>query len=160
MPRAPLLPKLRGQFAEFLRHHYLASLGMLYQPTSVSLGTVDSLVRSTRLAPHSAGGGCEGGVFSRPRIRPCPTRQVARPSPGSRPAHVMERVYPLFTVHTAPRPFRGRAAEVRLFGTRPSQCSPAYCQNSRSVCLSRPPRCLRQPGSSRPSGASHTRKAS
>jgi len=31
--RAPLLPKLRGYFAEFLREGYLARLGILYQPT-------------------------------------------------------------------------------------------------------------------------------
>jgi hypothetical protein len=33
---APLLPKLRGQFAEFLRESSLAPLGILYPPTSVS----------------------------------------------------------------------------------------------------------------------------
>ena len=32
---APLLPKLRGQFAEFLRESSLAPLGILYQPTCV-----------------------------------------------------------------------------------------------------------------------------
>ena len=30
---APLLPKLRGYFAEFLRESYLAHLGILYRPT-------------------------------------------------------------------------------------------------------------------------------
>ena len=35
MLRAPLLPKLRGHFAEFLRESYLAPLGILYQPTCV-----------------------------------------------------------------------------------------------------------------------------
>ena len=34
---APLLPKLRGHFAEFLRESYLAPLGILYQPTCVGL---------------------------------------------------------------------------------------------------------------------------
>ena len=34
---APLLPKLRGYFAEFLRESYLAPLGILYQPTCVGL---------------------------------------------------------------------------------------------------------------------------
>ena len=33
--RAPLLPKLRGQFAEFLRESSLAPLGILYLPTCV-----------------------------------------------------------------------------------------------------------------------------
>ena len=32
---APLLPKLRGNFAEFLRESYLAPLGILYHPTCV-----------------------------------------------------------------------------------------------------------------------------
>ena len=33
----PLLPKLRGYFAEFLRESYLAPLGILYLPTCVGL---------------------------------------------------------------------------------------------------------------------------
>ncbi len=36
--RGPLLPKLRGQFAEFLQHRSLKRLGMLYQSTCVGLG--------------------------------------------------------------------------------------------------------------------------
>ena len=35
---APLLPKLRGHFAEFLRESYLAPLSILYLPTCVSFG--------------------------------------------------------------------------------------------------------------------------
>ena len=35
---APLLPKLRGHFAEFLRESYLAPLGILYLPTCVGFG--------------------------------------------------------------------------------------------------------------------------
>ncbi len=35
---APLLPKLRGNFAEFLRESYLAPLGILYPPTCVGFG--------------------------------------------------------------------------------------------------------------------------
>jgi hypothetical protein len=34
----PLLPKLRGHFAEFLNHSYLARLGILYLTTCVGLG--------------------------------------------------------------------------------------------------------------------------
>ena len=36
---APLLPKLRGHFAEFLNEGSLDHLGMLYQPTCVGFGT-------------------------------------------------------------------------------------------------------------------------
>ena len=36
--RAPLLPKLRGHFAEFLNHDYLARLGILYLTTCVGFG--------------------------------------------------------------------------------------------------------------------------
>src|SRR5690606_4832354 len=36
--RGPLLPKLRGQFAEFLQHRSLKRLGMLYLPTCVGFG--------------------------------------------------------------------------------------------------------------------------
>lgn len=35
---APLLPKLRGYFAEFLNHDYLDRLGILYLSTCVGLG--------------------------------------------------------------------------------------------------------------------------
>ncbi|KAL4287296.1 hypothetical protein HN51_054911 [Arachis hypogaea] len=35
---APLLPKLRGYFSEFLRESYLAPLGILYLPTGVGFG--------------------------------------------------------------------------------------------------------------------------
>ena len=35
---APLLPKLRGHFAEFLRESCLAPLGILYLPTCVGFG--------------------------------------------------------------------------------------------------------------------------
>src|SRR3546814_6354596 len=34
----PLLPKLRGSFAEFLQHRSLKRLGMLYQSTCVGFG--------------------------------------------------------------------------------------------------------------------------
>jgi hypothetical protein len=36
--RGPLLPKLRGHFAEFLQHRSLTRLGMLYQSTGVGFG--------------------------------------------------------------------------------------------------------------------------
>ena len=36
--KVPLLPKLRGYFAEFLRESYLAPLGILYHPTCVGFG--------------------------------------------------------------------------------------------------------------------------
>src|SRR5690606_6111523 len=36
--RGPLLPKLRGQFAEFLQHGSLKRLGILYQSTCVGFG--------------------------------------------------------------------------------------------------------------------------
>jgi hypothetical protein len=36
--KVPFIPKLQGQFAEFLQHHSLKRLGMLYQSTSVGLG--------------------------------------------------------------------------------------------------------------------------
>ena len=37
--KVPLLPKLRGYFAEFLRESCLAPLSILYQSTCVGLGT-------------------------------------------------------------------------------------------------------------------------
>src|SRR5439155_26084677 len=51
--QGPLLPKLRGHFAEFLQHRSLKRLGMLYQSTSVGLGY----------------GLCAGAVSWKPRAR-------------------------------------------------------------------------------------------
>ena len=39
LPGAPLLPKLRGHFAEFLNSSSLERLGILTPPTCVSFGT-------------------------------------------------------------------------------------------------------------------------
>ena len=36
--QVPLIPKLRGYFAEFLHHDYLDRLGILYLSTCVGLG--------------------------------------------------------------------------------------------------------------------------
>ena len=41
---APLLPKLRGYFAEFLRESYLAHLGILYLTTCVGFGYEHPLI--------------------------------------------------------------------------------------------------------------------
>jgi hypothetical protein len=38
LEKVPLLPKLRGQFAEFLQHHSLKRLSILYSSTSVGFG--------------------------------------------------------------------------------------------------------------------------
>ena len=40
----PLLPKLRGYFAEFLRESYLAHLGILYLTTCVGFGYEHPLI--------------------------------------------------------------------------------------------------------------------
>ncbi|KAI3483873.1 hypothetical protein L1887_53153 [Cichorium endivia] len=51
---APLLPKLRGYFAEFLRESCLAPLGILYLPTCVSVsGTGTLLLKAVRAFPGS-----------------------------------------------------------------------------------------------------------
>ena len=65
--RAPLLPKLRGHFAEFLNHDYLVRLGILCPTTCVGLGY-------GRLVPSRRG-------FSRhPRITLLPPPAVGSPS--------------------------------------------------------------------------------
>ena len=43
---APLIPKLRGDFAEFLNEGYLDHLSILYLPTCVGFGT------GTRILPR------------------------------------------------------------------------------------------------------------
>ena len=45
---APLIPKLRGNFAEFLNDGYLARLSILYLPTCVGFGT-GTLLLAARL---------------------------------------------------------------------------------------------------------------
>ena len=65
--QAPLLPKLRGHFAEFLNHDYLVRLGILCPTTCVGLGY-------GRLAPSRRG-------FSRhPRITLLSPTSVRSPS--------------------------------------------------------------------------------
>ena len=66
---APLLPKLRGNFAEFLNEGYLDHLSILYLPTCVGFGT------GTRFLPRS---------FSR--------RYGVGDSPAHEPAGIAPRV--------------------------------------------------------------------
>src|SRR5690606_29689206 len=51
----PLLPKLRGQFAEFLQHRSLKRLGMLYQSTCVGFGYGSSWQGCFPGGPHEPG---------------------------------------------------------------------------------------------------------
>ncbi|GJP57922.1 hypothetical protein CLOP_g7608, partial [Closterium sp. NIES-67] len=56
---APLLPKLRGHLAEFLRESCLAPLGILYLPTCVGFGyrcplALLLLAKTRRFVPVSA----------------------------------------------------------------------------------------------------------
>jgi hypothetical protein len=66
---APLIPKLRGEFAEFLNEGYLDHLGILYLSTCVGLGT------GTHILPRG---------FSR--------RHGFRDSPVLRPAGIAPRI--------------------------------------------------------------------
>ncbi len=66
---APLLPKLRGNFAEFLNEGYLDHLSILYLSTCVGFGT------GTRILPRG---------FSR--------RLGVRDSPALRPAGIAPRM--------------------------------------------------------------------
>ena len=66
---APLLPKLRGDFAEFLNEGYLDHLGMFYLSTCVGFGT------GTRVLPRGFSG-----------------RHGFRDSPASRPAGLAPRI--------------------------------------------------------------------
>ena len=49
LPLAPLLPKLRGQFAEFLLHNSLEHLRLLASPTCVRLRYGRNVYFPTRL---------------------------------------------------------------------------------------------------------------
>jgi hypothetical protein len=59
---APLLPKLRGHFAEFLNEGYLDHLSILYLSTCVGFGT------GTRILPRGFSWG--HGVGDSPAFRP------------------------------------------------------------------------------------------
>jgi hypothetical protein len=59
---APLLPKLRGHFAEFLNEGYLDHLSILYLSTCVGFGT------GTRILPRGFSRG--HGVRDSPAFRP------------------------------------------------------------------------------------------
>ena len=48
LKKVPLLPKLRGYFAEFLRESYLAPLSILYLTTCVGLGYRNLLLMVVR----------------------------------------------------------------------------------------------------------------
>ena len=60
---APLIPKLRGNFAEFLNEGYLDHLSILYLPTCVGFGT------GTRVLPR--------GFSWRHGVRDSPAREPA-----------------------------------------------------------------------------------
>ena len=59
---APLIPKLRGEFAEFLNEGYLDHLSILYLPTCVGFGT------GTHTLPRGFSWG--HGVRDSPAFRP------------------------------------------------------------------------------------------
>jgi hypothetical protein len=59
---APLIPKLRGEFAEFLNEGYLDHLSILYLPTCVGFGT------GTHILPRGFSWGY--GVRDSPAFRP------------------------------------------------------------------------------------------
>ena len=136
--RGPLLPKLRGQFAEFLQHRSLKRLGILYQSTCVGFGY--GLLRR--------------GYF--PEVLGCapnPIRghngQPSSPPPGP---GILTRV----PIDYAFRPrLRGRLTLRGLtlrrnpwtFGDSVSHAVCRYsCQHSHFRCLQQPSRiCLRRP---------------
>ena len=75
---APLLPKLRGNFAEFLNEGYLDHLSILYLSTCVGFGT------GTRILPRGFSWG--HGVRDSPAFRPAgiaPHRNELPDLPGS-----------------------------------------------------------------------------
>ncbi len=75
--RAPLLPRLRGHFAEFLHHGSLVRLGMLCPTTCVGIGY-------GRLAPSRRG-------FSRHhRITLLPHPKIGRVTITSNPCHLRQ----------------------------------------------------------------------
>ena len=90
--RAPLLPKLRGHFAEFLNHSYLDRLSILYLTTCVGLGygpcnnsleaflgSIGSL-NSSQSATHHLSGIMNGGFAYRSPYRLTPVQPLTGPA--------------------------------------------------------------------------------
>ena len=89
---APLLPKLRGHFAEFLNHSYLDRLSILYLTTCVGLGygpcnnsleaflgSIGSL-NSPQSATHHLSGCVNGGFAYRSPYRLTPVQPLTGPA--------------------------------------------------------------------------------
>jgi hypothetical protein len=112
VPRAPLLPKLRGHFAEFLLHSSLEHLRLLASPTCVRLRyghkmhsppRLFSAAGFTRLALHEGELGVRsrlpGSFIPRDRLPPCTGTTAARPwlhscvPPAGGNAHPVVREY-------------------------------------------------------------------
>ena len=111
----PLLPRLRGQFAEFLRESCLAPLGMLYLPTCVGFGYRSSLAcRSwsfSRRGRSSLDLGVSFHLYEMTRPGMCSTNAVdtshgqpADPPRPSLPTSDKYRNVNLFTIGDASRP--------------------------------------------------------
>jgi hypothetical protein len=109
----PLLPKLRGHFAEFLDHSSPERLGILYQTTCVGLGYgptrpsleafLDSIgsTASPLRAPHHASGLCNADL---PTLRPTRlARDNHRPGPPTFLRHPIARLLPAQITDPTPR---------------------------------------------------------
>ena len=82
--RAPLLPKLRGQFAEFLNHSYLDRLSVLHSPTCVGFGTGTYMTRLEAFPGSMGSTTCPCGI----RLDPQPSwgPDFPGPRPTAKPA--------------------------------------------------------------------------
>ena len=120
--QAPLLPKLRGHFAEFLNHNSLDRLGILYLITCVglgygrlkprvdaflgSIGSPDPPIRGSR----QVSGLCERRICLPFALHPWTGTTIARP--GYLPAsHLLIRLPPRFRSR-APRTYWPRRARM------------------------------------------------
>ena len=88
---APLLPKLRGNFAEFLNDGYLDHLSILYLSTCVGFGTGTRILprgfsrrHGVKDSPASAGSAIAPRINDRPDLpeRPSYMLTPAQPSTG------------------------------------------------------------------------------
>ena len=108
----PLLPKLRGHFAEFLDHSSPERLGILYQTTCVGLGygptrpSLEAFLDSTGTAasplraPHHTSASCTTDL---PAVRPtCLARDNHRPGPPASLRHPITRLLPAQATGTQP----------------------------------------------------------
>ena len=133
---APLLPKLRGQYAEFLDHDSLVHLRLLASPTCVGLRygrSIDSLPGFSRPpTPPPSELGCPASSAS--ALRDC--SPTALHGQSTKPRQLRSGVPRKFNVHETGPEFQPAVHRLRLWGLDLGSASPrADCHGAGTLRL-------------------------